>query len=94
MDNARYWIENKTFPPDEIAVRFHHALVAVHHFPNGNGRGARLMADVLAARLGQKRISWGAGNLRAESEMRDSYIAALKAADSHDFAPLLAFARS
>lgn len=94
LDNARYWVENKTFPPDQIAVHFHHALVAVHPFPNGNGRWARLMADVLAARLGQKRFSWGGGTLRAEGEMRDTYIAALKAADNHDFAPLLAFARS
>jgi len=94
LDNARFWVENKTFPPDEIAVRFHHALVAVHPFPNGNGRWSRLMADVLVERLGQKRFSWGGGNLRAEGEMRDAYIAALEAADDHDFAPLHAFARS
>jgi hypothetical protein len=52
------------------------------------------MADVLAARLGQKRFSWGGGNLRNESETRDAYIAGLRAADSHDFAALVAFARS
>jgi hypothetical protein len=27
FDNVRYWIENKTFPPDEIAARFHRDLV-------------------------------------------------------------------
>ena len=32
---------------DEIAVRLHHRLVAVHPFANGNGRHARTVADVL-----------------------------------------------
>lgn len=29
------WIEHSTYPPDEIAVRFHHRLTAIHPFPNG-----------------------------------------------------------
>src|SRR5262245_26997662 len=94
LDNTRFWIESKTFPPDEIAVRFHHALVAVHPFPNGNGRWSRLMADVLAVRLGQKRFSWGGSTLRSPDETRAAYIAALKAADDHDFTALVTFARS
>jgi Fic-DOC domain mobile mystery protein B len=94
LDNTRFWIENKTFPPDEIAVRFHHALVFIHPFPDGNGRWSRLMADVLAVRLGQPRFTWGAPDLQGEGEARDKYIATLKTADNHDFAPLLAFARS
>ncbi|WP_237022512.1 mobile mystery protein B [Herbaspirillum frisingense] len=36
--NTRWWIENATFPVDEIAARFHHQLVSIHPFPNGNGR--------------------------------------------------------
>lgn len=94
LDNARYWSENKTFSPDEIAVRFHHALVSIHPFPNGNGRWSRLMGDILAVRLGEKYFSWGGRNLRADDETRRAYIKALQAADNHDFAPLLAFARS
>jgi Fic-DOC domain mobile mystery protein B len=94
LDNTRFWVENKTFPPDEIAVRFHHELVAVHPFPNGNGRWSRLMADVLAIRLGQKRFTWGGNALRSGDETRRIYIEALKAADNHDFNALLAFARS
>lgn len=42
--DVRYWIENNTYPTDEIAVRFHHRLVLIHPFPNGNGRHARLNA--------------------------------------------------
>jgi len=41
-----FCIERRTYPPDEIAVRFHHRLVVIHPFPNGNGRHARLMADL------------------------------------------------
>jgi Fic-DOC domain mobile mystery protein B len=94
LDNTRFWVENETFPPDEIAVRFHHALVSVHPFPDGNGRWSRLMADVLASRLGRPRFTWGGGDLSEAGAVRDKYMAALKAADNHDFAPLLAFART
>ena len=49
--------------PDEITVRFHHRLVAIHPFPNGNGRHARLIADVLVTKLGRPAFSWGSANL-------------------------------
>lgn len=94
LEQTRYWIENKTFPLDEIAVRFHHSLVFIHPFPNGNGRWSRLMADILLVKLGQKRFTWGGSALRAADETRRAYIAALKAADNHDFTLLLAFPRS
>ena len=52
LDDAKAWIEFKSFAPDELAVRFHHRLVHIHPFPNGNGRHARLMADLLVMGLG------------------------------------------
>ena len=94
LDDVKAWIDYKSYPPDEIAVRFHHRLVAIHPFPNGNGRHARLMADLLIMRLRGKRFSWGRANLHGVGEMRTQYIAALKSADNHDYAQLLAFARS
>lgn len=94
LDDVRYWIEHHAFAPDEIAVRFHHRLVFIHPFPNGNGRFSRLAADMLAVRLGQQRFSWGSDNLVAISELRRQYIAALRLADNNDMQPLLAFARS
>ena len=94
LDDTKTWIEYKSYPPDEIAVRFHHRLVAIHPFPNGNGRHARLMADLLVMRLGQERFSWGRESLRDAGALRQRHIAALQAADNHDFGPLLAFARS
>lgn len=94
LGDTRYWIENASYPPDEIAVRFHHRLVFIHPFPNGNGRHARLAADLLAVQLGQPRFTWGRVNLTVPQETRRTYVAALRAADAHDIAPLLAFARS
>jgi Fic-DOC domain mobile mystery protein B len=94
LDDVRYHMEHGTYPADEIAMRFHHRLVAIHPFPNGNGRHARLMADLLVQRLGRPRFSWGSQGLVEESATRDQYIAALRAADARDYAPLLAFARS
>lgn len=93
LDDTKAWIEFKTYPADEIAVRFHHRLVLIHPFPNGNGRHARLMADLLIMRLGGERFSWGRESLRDPGVARQQYIAALRAADNHDIAPLLAFAR-
>lgn len=94
LRDARYWIEHDSYLPDEIAVRLHHGLVAIHPFPNGNGRHARLMADLLIADLDGTPFSWGGGTLRDVGELRAEYIAALRTADGHDFGPQLAFARS
>jgi Fic-DOC domain mobile mystery protein B len=94
LDDVKTQIDSKAYPPDEITVRFHHRLVQFHPFPNGNGRHARLMADLLIKRLGGKPFSWGSGDLADESALRKRYIAALQAADNHDIGPLLAFARS
>jgi Fic-DOC domain mobile mystery protein B len=94
FDDARYWVEHKTYPPDEIAVRLHHRLVAIHPFPNGNGRHARLMADLLTEQLKREPFTWGGGSLTDTGELRTRYVEALRAADDHDIGPLLAFARS
>lgn len=94
LDDARYWIDHQSYPPDEIAVRFHHRLVAIHPFPNGNGRWSRLTADMLGLQLGQERFTWGRGSISAASETRRAYVCALKAGDAGDLTLLLAFARS
>ncbi|MER0216549.1 MAG: mobile mystery protein B [Nitrosomonas sp.] len=94
IDDACYWIEHKTYPPDEIAVRFSHRLVAIHPFPNGNGRISRLIGDLLAQQLEQEPFTWGRANLVDVGETLARYIEALRAADNHDIKPLLLFARS
>ena len=94
IDDARVWVDRRSYPPDELAIRFHHRLVAIHPFPNGNGRLSRLMADLLIVEEGGPRFSWGGTSLAEPGDTRKRYIAALKAADAHDMAPLIAFARS
>jgi Fic-DOC domain mobile mystery protein B len=94
FDNTRFWVENKTFAPDEIAVRLHHRLTQIHGFSNGNGRHARMMADLLIEKLGGKAFTWGSGTIHETGALRDAYVAALHAADNHDFGPLMAFVRS
>ena len=78
LDDIKYWIINRTFDPVEIAVRFKHRLVSIHCFPNGNGRHARLCADILIKYLtGQDGFTWGSHNsLYQESELRTTYIIA------------------
>jgi Fic-DOC domain mobile mystery protein B len=89
------WIECGTYQPDEIAVRFHHRLTVIHPFPNGNGRHARLMTDILLIHLlKHQRFSWGSGNLVDAGDCRQQYFNALRAADSQDYSALLAFVRS
>ncbi len=96
LDNTRYQIENHVFNEDEVAVRFHHQLVLIHAFPNGNGRHARLMADLLIMRLGRPRLTWGgaSASLTPVGAIRDRYLVALRLADQGQLDGLIEFARS
>lgn len=95
LNNVRYWIEHQSFPAEEIAYRFHHQLVLIHAFPNGNGRHSRLMTDLLLEEtLNLGRFSWGSTDLTAQSDVRSRYISALKKADNHDYSDLSNFVRS
>jgi Fic-DOC domain mobile mystery protein B len=94
-DDAKYWYENNTFPPDEMALRFKHRLVSIHCFPNGNGRHSRLMADIIIEKIYKQPVfSWGALKYTSEGDARIAYLKAVKAADKGDYSLLLAFARS
>lgn len=87
-------VEQETWESDEIAVRFHHRLVLIHPFRNGNGRHSRMVADLIAEALSLPPFSWGEGaDLDAEGGARQVYIRALQNADKGNVAPLLAFAR-
>jgi Fic-DOC domain mobile mystery protein B len=93
LDDARYWAKNKTYAPLEAAARFHHRLVQIHPFPNGNGRHARISADAyLSTYFEHDAVDWNAGQtLINNSERRNTYIAALRLADGHDFRALFDF---
>jgi Fic-DOC domain mobile mystery protein B len=95
FDNTRLWIELQEDPPDEIAVRFHHQLTWIHPFPNGNGRHARLMTDLLLENiLNRPKFTWGSEDLSETGVTRKRYIAALQEADGGNYKPLLEFVRT
>ncbi|WP_423918942.1 mobile mystery protein B [Candidatus Poriferisodalis sp.] len=94
VDDAATWVEHKTYEPDELAVRFHHRLVDIHPFANGNGRHSRISADLLIANLGRAAFSSG-HNLGLPTETRrQRYLAALHSADAGEIDDLVSFARS
>jgi Fic-DOC domain mobile mystery protein B len=94
LDDVRAQIEFEAYSPDEIALRFHNRLTWIHPVPNGNGRLARLAADLLVFQLGRPRFTWGSGNLVPDTELRSRYIDAQHAADGQVIEPLIEFARS
>lgn len=81
------------FSNHEIAVHFHHKLVQIHPFPNGNGRISRLMADIIFQKLEGKTLYWGNTNLVNVSEVRKKYINALRKADAGDYSDLIEFTK-
>lgn len=94
-DDAKAWLEFNTYPPDEFAARFHHRLVSIHPFANGNGRHSRLMADLILEKIfSATAFSWGRANLIKLGQTRKEYIDALRRADDHDYSLLLKFVRS
>lgn len=93
LGDARYWAANGVYSPLEAAARFHHRMVQIHPFPNGNGRHARIAADVMLGKVYKHiPIEWAGGfDLQADNERRKAYISALRAADGGNFNPLLDF---
>ncbi|MBX0335346.1 mobile mystery protein B [Pontibacter sp. HSC-14F20] len=95
LDDTAYWINNKTYPQDEIAIRFKHRLVNIHCFPNGNGRHSRIMADIIMESIfGEDAFTWNRSNMVKADATRKAYIAAIRAGDKGDITPLLQFAKS
>ncbi len=95
LDDTKYWIENKTFSPEEIAIRFKHRIVSIHCFPNGNGRHSRMMADIIIESIfGNEIFSWHQSNMVKANEIRKEYINSLKEADNGNVKPLIDFAKN
>lgn len=95
LDDVKFWHDNSTWPPDELAIRFKHRLVSIHCFPNGNGRHSRLMADIVIGKIFRQPVyTWGAASLVRQSNQRTAYLTAVKAADKGNMLPLIDFART
>lgn len=95
IDDTKYWIANNTFSPEEISIRFKHRIVAIHCFPNGNGRHSRMMADIIIECIfGKELFYWHNSRMVNADETRKKYITALRNADNGNINPLIEFAKS
>lgn len=95
LDDTKYWLENSTFSQEEIAIRFKYRIVAIHCFPNGNGRHSRMMADIIMDSIFRKEIfSWHKSNMVKADDTRKEYIDALRKADNGNINPLIEFAKN
>lgn len=94
VDDTKAWVENATYEPDEIAVRFHHRLVSIHPFANGNGRHGRIAADYLIASLDGEPFTWGARLDADTDQLRTAYLQALRRGDDGEIEELVTFARA
>ena len=89
FEDTKVWIEHESYSPAEIVARFHHRLIWIHPFPNGNGRFTRLMTQLLC-----KKYDFSTPNFHPEldpKERRDTYLEALRAADERDYLKLISF---
>lgn len=73
----------------EQATRLHHRAVQIHPFQNGNGRWSRLLSNIWLKLNKAPLIAWPERTIEDASEIRARYIAAIQAADSGDYDPLL-----
>ena len=95
LDDTKFWIENGTYLPDEITIRFKHRLVNIHCFPNGNGRHSRIMADIIIESIfGKEVFTWHNSNMVKANIIRKKYIDAIREADKGNIKPLIEFARN
>lgn len=95
LDDCKYWLEQNTYNPDEIALRFKHRIVSIHCFANGNGRHSRLIADIIIEKIFDGEVfTWGGNNLLSAGEFRSKYLTALREADKDNYKLLIEFARS
>ena len=89
-NDVQFWLEQTTdLTFLEQSAHIHFRLAKIHSFPNGNGRHARLIADLYLHSLLGQRPAWPEGILVTESNARKEYIQSLRNADRGDFTNLV-----
>ncbi len=88
MAEERRWEEEKR-PVLEIVARIHHRLVWIHPFENGNGRWARLVANIYLRQRALSLLEWPKDIKFIRENFRPQYLTALKKADHGDFEALI-----
>jgi Fic-DOC domain mobile mystery protein B len=77
----------------EQAARLHHRAVQIHPFENGNGRWARMLANIWLKHNRQPLTLWPEHVIGATSEARARYLEAIKKADGGEYEDLIAMHR-
>ena len=71
------------------AVTIHHKAVQIHPFKNGNGRWARMLANIWLRRNGKAAIEWPEAEVGKQASLiRKEYISAILSANDSDYRPL------
>ena len=89
LDDFAAWRTFGTYDPVERAARLHHRAVQIHPFLNGNGRWSRMLANIALKQDAGQVVRWPEQAVGGESVIRGAYLAALRAADDHDYASLV-----
>jgi fido (protein-threonine AMPylation protein) len=91
FEDLQYWDKHETMPLLEQAVNLHHRAVRIHPFENGNGRWARMLANIWLKRHGHPITDWPpeTGGTGTESLIRAEYLAAIREADAGTYAHLI-----
>ena len=91
--DIHYWQESDITILEQAAT-LHHRAVKIHPFENGNGRWARLLANIWLQQRGHPITRWPETGLAGnESPIRPEYIGALQQADQYDLNSLIALHR-
>ena len=92
MDLAKdlaFWERSASMPRIEQAARLHHRAVAIHPFNNGNGRWARLLANIWLYTRVEPITHWPEDTIATDSPIRSGYLQAIHAADEGNYVPLI-----
>ena len=88
LDDLKTWQDHGSMEMIEQAARLHHRAVSIHPFVNGNGRWARMLANIWLARHGRPLTRWPT-SLDHATENRKSYLDAIRKADDQDYKDLI-----
>lgn len=84
--DVHYWLAEKSnLTVLQQSARIHFRLAQIHPFHNGNGRHARLVADLYLESLRGEIPHWPEKNLLANSNTRKEYIESLRKADRGEY---------
>jgi len=89
IDDVEYWVDHQSYDWPELVAHFHHRLVSIHPFPNGNGRFSRIFTNYFCLRNDKPQPTWL--YWLPPRERRAIYIKALQQGDQRNFSPLIEF---